>query len=68
VLEIISFQPELDTVLNYLDYDDPYLKKSERVNSIKKILGEEFRKVLEQTLLDHKLGYKMMTLSRKENK
>lgn len=65
VMEIKSFQPELDTVLNYLDYNDPYLKRAERVNPIKKLLGDDLKEILEQTLIDQKLGYKMMTLSRK---
>lgn len=65
VIEIKSFQSELDTVLNYLDYNNPYLKKSGRVNPIKELLGTGLKMALEQILIDQKLGYKMMTLARK---
>lgn len=65
VMEIRSFQPELDTVLNFLDYNDPYVNRTERSNPIKKILGDGLMEIMEQILLDRKLGYKMMTLSQK---
>jgi len=65
LVEITSFQPELDTILNYLDFRNPYVKESERENAIKKLIGPGVLKVAEKILLDRKLGYKMMTLGRK---
>ncbi|MFQ6049521.1 MAG: class I SAM-dependent methyltransferase [Candidatus Paceibacterales bacterium] len=65
VVEITSFQPELDTILNYLDFRNPYLKESEKENPIKELIGSELSSVLEKILLDRKIGYKMMTLGRK---
>ena len=65
VVDIESHQPELDTVLNHLDFDAPYLKGSDKANPIKELLGPAMISALDKLILDRKLGYKMMTLARK---
>lgn len=65
VVKVKAFQPELDTILNYLDFSDPYLKRSERNNAIKEALGDNLKEITEQILLDRNLGYKMMVLAKR---
>jgi SAM-dependent methyltransferase len=65
VVGILSFQPELDTILNFLNFADPYLQNLDWKNPIKELLGPNLRDQLEKIMLDMKLGYKMMTLAQK---
>jgi len=67
ILEIQSYQPELDTVLNYLNFDEPYVKESNVSNPIKKLFAPNLFDHLEKYLLDNKLGYKFQTLAQKKN-
>lgn len=59
ILEISSEQPELDTVLNYLDYQHPYLGRSGLV------LDKKLRKDLENIILESNMGYKLIVIAQK---
>ncbi|UCC94914.1 MAG: class I SAM-dependent methyltransferase [Candidatus Omnitrophota bacterium] len=65
IVDIASFQPELDTILNHLNFSDPYIKDEETENSLRSILGPQATEALEGFILEKKIGYKMMILGRK---
>jgi SAM-dependent methyltransferase len=66
VLEIESYQPELDTILNYVNFEPPYVKGFDMPNPVRDLIGPAMVDVLEGIILDRRLGYKMMTLGRKK--
>ena len=68
VLGIESYQPELDTILNYVNFEPPYVKGSDMPNPVRELLGPAMIDVLEGIILDRRLGYKMMTLGRKKER
>ncbi len=59
IIEMSSEQPELDTVWNYLNYEDPYLGRA------KFPLDGKAKYLLEEMILKSNLGYKLIILAQK---
>lgn len=65
IIEAETEQPELDTILNFLNYDDPYLKHEKTNNQLKDMLSESAKASLEEYIFTHNLGYKIGVYARK---
>lgn len=59
IIEMSSEQPELDTVWNFLNYEDPYLGRA------KFPLDGKTKYLLEEAILKSNLGYKLIILAQK---
>lgn len=59
ILEVGSEQPELDTIWNYLNHEDPYR------GNVRLPVDERTRRWIEEALLEQGLGYKLVVLARK---
>jgi 2-polyprenyl-3-methyl-5-hydroxy-6-metoxy-1,4-benzoquinol methylase len=58
------YQPEIQTILNYLDLNDAYIKGDD-MRFFGNLLSDEIKTNLEKWVLDNGLGYKVMTLAEK---
>jgi len=66
VLERKYFQPGLDTMLNYLNFTDPYLKSSGKSNPLKELFDAEARNKLNEIICQEGLGYKQMFIAQRK--
>lgn len=61
-----SFQPDLISILRYLDYNEPYSDIIDnKTVGIQAILSKKLLKQIEKFVLENHLGYKMMVLAKK---
>jgi 2-polyprenyl-3-methyl-5-hydroxy-6-metoxy-1,4-benzoquinol methylase len=65
IINVESEQPELDTILNWANFDDPYLKKAGRPNKFKKLFTDQMKQEIERKICENKLGYKIVVFAKK---
>lgn len=65
VIEISTHKASVDTILNYLNYDDPYLGDIKKENPFREIMGNIMIENVERALNAMNLGSKMMALAEK---
>jgi SAM-dependent methyltransferase len=64
-VSITFHQPDLDSIINYMEGRDPYLKKDGSPGRLFEFFGGRMREVADEFILEYELGYKMMTINRK---
>ena len=66
ILERRYFQPGLDTMLNYLNFENPYVKSSSKKNPLKELLDAPLRDELNEIICQKGLGYKQMVIAQRD--
>ena len=65
-LSIDFFQPDLDALVHYCEGRDPYMCRTDQYGPLHRFFSETHRAEAEKFILENGLGYKMMTVNRKE--
>lgn len=60
---ISYYQANIEAVINHLDWQDPYIKKTSPHDSLSRIFSEQVKGFSERFVLENGLGYKMMTIN-----
>lgn len=65
-LFINYYQADIDAVLNYLDWYEPYVEGTHPSPSLSRVFKDHINGICERFILTNGLGYKMMTVNRKQ--
>lgn len=64
-ISITFYQPNLDAVLNHLDWKDPYVNRNDFNSELQHTFSRQLKVQMEEFIINNGLGYKMMTINRK---